>query len=93
MERKIEIPLSPRGAQSIVEEVGAIVGQHINMMDLDGTIIASTDSSRLGTLHQGARRLLGEGLKSFILEKKKKRIHAVRGSIFLYAGREIRLGL
>lgn len=72
MERKIEIPLSPRGAQSIVEEVGAIVGQHINMMDLDGTIIASTDSSRLGTLHQGARRLLGEGLKELYIGKEEE---------------------
>ena len=45
--------LSRQGAQAIVEEVGAIVGQHINMMDPEGYVIASTDPERIGTLHEG----------------------------------------
>ena len=44
--------LSQQGAQAIVEEVGAIVGQNINMMDPEGYVIASTDPERIGTLHE-----------------------------------------
>ena len=50
--------LSRQGAQAIVEEVGAIVGQHINMMDPEGYVIASTDPERIGTLHEGARKII-----------------------------------
>ena len=54
--------LSQQGAQAIVEEVGAIVGQHINMMDPEGCVIASTDPERIGTLHEGARKIIREHL-------------------------------
>lgn len=54
--------LSWQGAQAIVEEVGAIVGQHINMMDPEGYVIASTDPERIGTLHEGARKIIREHL-------------------------------
>ena len=54
--------LSRQGAQAIVEEVGAIVGQHINMMDPEGYVIASTDPERIGTLHEGARKIIREHL-------------------------------
>ena len=54
--------LSQQGAQAIVEEVGAIVGQNINMMDPEGYVIASTDPERIGTLHEGARKIIREHL-------------------------------
>ena len=50
--------LSRQGAQAIVEEVGAIVGQHINMMDPEGYVIASTCPGRMGTLHGGAKKFV-----------------------------------
>ena len=46
--------LAARQAQDIVEDIGAIVRQNINMMDGDGVIIASTDPTRLGNFHEGA---------------------------------------
>ena len=52
--------LSRQGAQAIVEEVGAIVGQNINMMDPEGYVIASRIRSESARFmrgqenHQGA---------------------------------------
>ena len=54
--------LAARQAQDIVEDIGAIVRQNINMMDGDGVIIASTDPTRLGNFHEGAKRIIDEGL-------------------------------
>lgn len=62
--------LSAESAQAIVEEVGAIVGQHINMMDRRGYVIASTDSARVGTLHEGARRIIEEHLRELYVEEE-----------------------
>ena len=53
--------LAARQAQDIVEEIGAIVGQNINMMDSDGVIIASTDPTRLGNFHEGAKHIIDAG--------------------------------
>lgn len=62
--------LSRQGAQAIVEEVGAIVGQHINMMDRQGYVIASTDDTRIGTLHEGARKMIAEHLSELYVEEE-----------------------
>ena len=45
--------ISSESAQSIVMEIGNIVGQNINMMDEKGYIIASTDPERVGAFHEG----------------------------------------
>ncbi len=55
------LELSQAGAQSIVEEIGAVVHQNINLMDCDGRVLASTDRSRCGSIHEGVRRMLEEG--------------------------------
>ena len=54
--------LSVQSAQRIVDEISGIVGQHINMMDERGNIIASTDGTRVGHFHAGAKRIVEEGL-------------------------------
>ena len=54
MERGLK--LSRQGAQSVVEEVGAIVGQNINMMDRRGYVIASTDETAVGYI-EGIKRV------------------------------------
>lgn len=54
--------LSYLSAQQIVQEISEIVGQHVNMMDSDGIIIASTDPSRVGHVHEGAKRIVEENL-------------------------------
>ena len=48
--------LSVQSAQRIVDEISGIVGQHINMMDERGNIIASTDGTR-ATSTQGQNAL------------------------------------
>ena len=45
-----------------MEEVGGLVGQNINMMDPEGYVIASTDETSIGTLHEGARKIIEEHL-------------------------------
>ena len=62
LEMESGLKLSRQVAQSIVEEVGAVVGQNINMMDRRGYVIASTDETRIGSLHEGARKLIEEHL-------------------------------
>lgn len=50
--------LSAELAQRVVDQVFPTLDHHINVMDRVGIIIASSDHSRLGTLHGGARRVI-----------------------------------
>lgn len=68
MERGLK--LSSQGAQAIVDEVGAVVKQNINMMDRRGYVIASTDETRIGSLHEGARRVIEEHLTELYVEEE-----------------------
>lgn len=54
--------LSRHSAQQIVEQIGKLVRQNINLMDESGHIIASTDRKRIGSFHQGAYRIISERL-------------------------------
>ncbi|MGF7011004.1 carbohydrate diacid regulator [Lachnospiraceae bacterium PF1-22] len=54
-------------AQSIVEEIGSEINENINLMDHQGKIIASTDKARIGGLHEGARRIIGESLSELYI--------------------------
>lgn len=54
--------LAAHQAQDIVEEIGAIVKQNINMMDERGVIIASTDKDRIGHFHEAAKKIIDEEL-------------------------------
>ena len=54
--------LSAQNAQRIVNEIGTIVKQNINMMDSKGNIIAITDPLRIGTFHRGAKKVVDERL-------------------------------
>ncbi|MFE0424280.1 CdaR family transcriptional regulator [Streptomyces sp. NPDC058953] len=48
-------------AQSIVDDVVTRLGVRVNIMDEHGAIIASSDRSRVGTVHEGAVRVLRTG--------------------------------
>lgn len=54
-------------AQAIVDEIGNEIHEHINLMDDSGKIIASTDYTRIGALHEGARRIIDEGLEELYI--------------------------
>lgn len=60
--------LSRQSAMKIVSEISAIIGQHVNMMDEAGYIIASTDAARLGTFHEGAATLIAQNLSELIID-------------------------
>ena len=48
--------------QELVEAVSKLLGNRtINIMDMDGIIIASTEKHRIGTLHTGARHVAVSG--------------------------------
>ena len=47
-------------ARTIVSKLIAVLGKNINLMDQKGYIIASGDSSRVGTFHEGAAQVILE---------------------------------
>ncbi len=68
--------LTPNIAQSIVNRTMNLINYNINIMDENGIIIASGDSSRLNTYHQGADSVLRE----------KKAIEITKGNSELLLG-------
>lgn len=60
--------LSSTVAKQIVDQLSRVVEQNINVMDVNGIIIASTDPVRVGTVHGGAVRILKEHLEDLIIE-------------------------
>lgn len=61
--------MTPQYAQNIVNEMKNSIHRDINIMDENGVILASTNPSRRGTVHQGAVRVLKEGLPSLIIRE------------------------
>ncbi|MDF2958464.1 MAG: hypothetical protein K0S39_199 [Paenibacillus sp.] len=57
--------ISGKKAQYIVEEMSKIIDRPINFMNEEGVIVASTDHTRIGTVHEGA---------ALVLQTKKKLI-------------------
>lgn len=61
--------LSQSMAMQIVGQLSKVIEQNINIMDIKGTIISSTDPARIGTLHGGAVRILSHRLPELIIER------------------------
>lgn len=59
--------ISNAAAQQIVEEIGKLVKQSINLMDETGHIIASNDPSRIGKFHEGAYQIITGHLKELYI--------------------------
>ena len=47
--------LDPKIAETIVNNLKDVINHEINLFDITGTIIASTDPARIGTTHECAR--------------------------------------
>lgn len=71
--------ISQTAAQSIVEEIGREIHEHINFMDQEGYIVASTDKARLGTLHTGARRIIEEKLPELYITEEMENSTTKKG--------------
>ena len=66
-------------AQEIVEEIGREIGAHINLMDEHGKIIASTDASRIGNPHEGAKKIIQEGLGELYITREMENATTKQG--------------
>ena len=53
-------------AQSIIDRLAHTLDQQLNFMNTRGQIIASTDPSRVGTYHEGARHTIQTGRNLYI---------------------------
>lgn len=71
--------LSQTLAMKIVEELSTILSQHINFIDKNGWIIASSDHSRIATLHMGAKKLIDEQLPYLIIHSDEEFPGAKKG--------------
>ena len=65
--------ISNASAQQIVEEIGKLVKQNINLMDHTGRIIASNDPGRIGQFHPGAHRIITERLQELYITQDMER--------------------
>gem|GEM_PF-4835082 len=52
--------VSAQSAQTIIEEISALIGRQINMMNEKDIIIASMDKNRVKTFHEAARKIIAE---------------------------------
>ena len=76
--------LSHTSAQQIVEEIGKLVRQNINLMDETGHIIASNDPSRIGNFHPGAYEVITKRLDElYIAQEQEQTDSRVRQGINL----------
>lgn len=64
--------ISRESAQTIIDEIGGIVKRQLNFMDDEGVIIAGSDKARIGQLHEGAQRMLREGLDELEVERGQR---------------------
>lgn len=71
--------LQKHSAQQIVDEIGGLVHQNINMMDNTGRIIASTDANRIGQMHEGARKIIEEQLPELYITPDEESVTAKCG--------------
>ena len=59
--------LSKQNAMQIVTDISEIIHQNINLMDENGTIIASTDPERIGHFHEGASKIIAQNLEELVI--------------------------
>lgn len=69
--------ISSTSAQQIVEEIGKLVRQNINLMDDTGHIIASNNPSRIGHFHPGAYKVITEHLDELYITREMERSDAL----------------
>lgn len=71
--------ISQETAQTIVEEIGREIHEHINFIDNRGYIIASTDEARIGDLHEGAKRIIRENLEELYITAEMENASTKKG--------------
>ena len=87
------IVLHSHDAKAIVREINSVLPQKINLMDTQGTIIASTDPLRIGTYHEGAAKILREGLNELRISVTDTYAGTRPGTNFLLCARGKAIGV
>lgn len=75
--------LSKQLAQKVVDQIMKDVDYNINIMDETGTIIASGDNKRIGTIHQGAKKVMVSKERNFIYEDTLTEKKGINDPIFI----------
>lgn len=75
--------LSKRNAEQIIQNINDILPHKINLMDLHGMIIASSDSQRVGKFHGGAARIIRENLNELRIFSDDEYEGSRKGTNFL----------
>lgn len=71
--------ISKRTAQEIVTELSQIINENINLIDEKSIIIASTDERRVGTYHEGSKKVIAEKLDELIIRKDDEYLGSLPG--------------
>ncbi|AZB42106.1 carbohydrate diacid regulator [Bacillus sp. FJAT-42376] len=75
--------LLPALAAKIVEEVKKVIEEDVIVVTPEGTIIASTDDSRMGDFHEGAKMASREKRKVIISKEDEQTLAGVKAGINL----------
>ncbi len=75
--------LIPSLAKKIIKEVRRLIDEDIIIVDISGMIIASTDSSRIGSFHEGALLSSREQKKMIITKDLENHLKGVKAGINL----------
>ncbi|MFI1015526.1 CdaR family transcriptional regulator [Streptomyces sp. NPDC020965] len=70
-------------AQAIVDDIVGRLGVNVNIMDEQGVITASGDHSRVGSRHEGARRVLETGLPFAVTGEEARSLNGTRAGVNL----------
>jgi carbohydrate diacid regulator len=73
--------LSPKLASKIISEVQEVVKEDIILVDINGTIISSTDESRIGSFHEGTMIVIKTKQKLYIDQVKARVLKGVKAGI------------
>ncbi|OCA85651.1 carbohydrate diacid regulator [Bacillus sp. FJAT-27225] len=71
----------PELAEKIVNEVKKLIDEDIIVVNTDGNIIASTDRSRIGSFHEGAKIAAMEKRKLEISKEDQQKLKGVKAGI------------
>lgn len=75
--------LRPSLAKKIISEVKKFLDENLIIVDVNGMIIASTDESRVGNFHEGAKICIQERRKIIITDKDEIHLDGVKAGINL----------
>ena len=54
-------------AMNIVRDISYITGSNVNLMNIEGIIIASTDATRIGTFHEASKQVMEKRLEKLVV--------------------------